>query len=148
MRPARITTAPLAALLAASTLAAPASALPIDSPADPARADSAYALPRDFHTANVPGNDEGRGPNATYALPRGFRPADVTDAIEGRGTFTAPDVTVINVPQLARPAHGGLDWADAGIGAGGATGLLAITLAGALIVRRRQMDARARAVVS
>ena len=148
MRPTRITIAPLTALLAAATVATPATARPIDSPADPARSDSTYTLPREFHTADAPGNDEGRGPDATYKLPRGFQTADVGDAAEGRGTFTAPDVTVIKVPQPARSAHASVDWADAGIGAGGATGLLAIAVAGAITVRRRQVGARARAAVS
>jgi hypothetical protein len=115
MRPTRTTIAPLAALLAAATLATPAAARPIDS---------------------------------TYELPRDFRTADVREAFEGRGPFNAPDVTVVKVPQPAPIPDGGVDWADAAIGAGGATGLLAITLAGALTLRRRQVGARARAAVS
>jgi hypothetical protein len=142
----RTTIAPLAALLAAGTLATPAIARPIDSPADPARSDSTYEPPLGFYT--VPGYDERHGTHATYELPLGFRTADVTDAADGRGTFTAPEVTVIKVPQPARSPELGVDWADAAIGAGGATALLAITLAGEVTVRRRQVGARARAAVS
>lgn len=148
MRPASTTIAPLVALLAAATVATPATARPIDSPADRARSDSTYALPRHFHPADVPGNAKRRGTHSAYKLPPDFQTADATDAAKGRGTFTAPDVTVIKLPQSARSAQGAIDWTAAGIGAGGATGLLAITLAGALTVRRRQVGTRARAALS
>jgi hypothetical protein len=85
--------------------------------------------------------------HSTYELPPDFRTADVREAAEGRGTFNAPGVTVVEVPQPAPSPDGGVDWADAAIGAGGATGLLAITLAGALTVRRRQLGARSRAAL-
>jgi hypothetical protein len=42
----------------------------------------------------------------------------------------------------------GVDWADAAIGAGTATGLLAISLAGAMTFRRRRNGARAQAAIS
>lgn len=125
MRPSRSAiTVPLAAVLAAATLAAPATARPIDAPAPPAR------------------------PQATYELPRDFVPADARDAAARRGTFTAPDVTVIKVPQPVSVPEQGVDWADAAIGAGGATGLLAITLASAITLRRRQSGTRARPAIS
>jgi hypothetical protein len=119
MRPTRTTIAvPLAVVLAAATLAAPATARPIDAPAPPAR------------------------PQATYELPRDFLPADVRDAAARRGTSNAPEVTVIKVPQPAPAPDQGVDWAYAAIGAGGATGLLAITLAAAMGLRRRHAAAR------
>jgi hypothetical protein len=124
MRPTRTTIVPLAAVLAAGLLTTPAIAHPIDSTA--ARP---YA-----HSETAPLQD--------------LRSPDAIDAEAGRGTFNAPDVTVIKVPQPARSPHGGVDWADAAIGAGGATGLLAISLAGAMALRRRQGGARARAAVS
>jgi hypothetical protein len=49
----------------------------------------------------------------------------------------ASDLTVIKVPQSA-PSPDGVDWADAAIGAAAATGLLAISFAGATTRRRRQ----------
>jgi hypothetical protein len=123
MRPTRTTLAPLAAVLAAATLAAPATARPIDATTQPARTDPAYALPRDFVTA------------------------DVRDADEGRGTYNAPPVIVVKVPQPAPARHDGVDWAHTAIGAGGATGLLAISLAGAITLRRRESSPHTRAAI-
>jgi len=138
MRPTHTTIAPLAALLAAATLATPATA----------RTYSTYELPPDFRTADVRAAADGRGGHASYELPRNFRTADARDATDGRGTFNAPAVTVVEVPQPAPAPESGVDWTDAAIGAGGATGMLAITLAGAITLRRRQLGARARAAVS
>jgi hypothetical protein len=73
---------------------------------------------------------------------------DTIDAASGRSTFAAPMVTVIKVPQRVSVPEQGVDWADAAIGAGGATGLLAIALAGAITLRRRQSGERAAAAVS
>jgi hypothetical protein len=123
MRPTRPSLAPLAAVLAAATLATPATARPIDSAAQRARTHSTYQLPRDFRTA------------------------DVRDAAEDHGTFNAPDVTVIKVPQRGPSPRGGVDWTDAAIGAGGATGLLALSLAGAITLRRRQSSPHTRAAI-
>jgi hypothetical protein len=123
MRPTRSTIAPLAAVLAAGALATPATARPIDPTPQPARTNPTYQLPRDFTTA------------------------DVRDAAAGRGTFNAPDVTVIRVPESAPSAHAGVDWADAAIGAAGATGLLAISLAGVVTLRRRQIRPRSTAAI-
>jgi hypothetical protein len=119
MRPTRTTIAPLAAVLAAATLATPATARPIDSPGHPSE-----SRPR-----------------------QDLRSPDARDAAAGRGTFNAPDVTVIKLPQSAPSPRGGVDWADAAIGAGGATGLLAISLAGAMTLRRRHSDPRSRTAI-
>ena len=62
-----------------------------------------------------------------------LRSADARDAAEGRGTFKAPEVTVVKVTE-ASPASGGLDWGDAGIGAGGLLALILLGLGGALAV--------------
>jgi hypothetical protein len=148
MRPTHTSIASLAALLAAATLATPASARPIESPAQPARTDPAYKLPGDFRTADVGVAGKGRGAHSAYELPRDFRTADVREAAKGRGTFNAPAVTVVKVAEPAPSPVGGLDWADAAVGAAGAAGLLTITLAGAMTMRRRQQGARARAAVS
>jgi hypothetical protein len=116
MRPTRTIIAPLAAVLAAATLAAPAGARPIDPPAQPSD-----PAPRTWQNLSSP---------------------DAQDAAAGRGTFNAPDVIVLKVPQPAPLPHDGVDWADAAIGAGGTTGLLAISLAAALALRRRHAGAR------
>jgi hypothetical protein len=122
MRPTRTTIAPLAAVLAAATLATSAPARPIHSPGHPSE-----PATRTWRNLSSP---------------------DAQDAAAGRGTFNAPDVTVIEVPRSAPAPRCGVDWADAAIGAGGATGLLAISLAGAVTLRRRQSSARARAALS
>lgn len=72
-----------------------------------------------------------------------FRSADARDAAEGRGTFNSPDVTVVRVAQPSTSPSDGLDWGDAGIGAGGLLGLILLGTGGALlVVHRRQGDRR------
>jgi hypothetical protein len=76
---------------------------------------------------------------ATTAAPsQDLRAPDTRDAALDRGTFSAPDVTVV---KLAPPApvavNAGIDWRDAGLGAG----LLAMTvlaLAGATAILHRR----------
>jgi hypothetical protein len=72
-----------------------------------------------------------------------LRSGDARDAAEGRGTFNAPEVTVVKVTEAA-PAHGGLDWGDAGIGAGGLLGLMLLGLGGALAVVHHRQRGHAR----
>ena len=68
-----------------------------------------------------------------------LRSPDTRDLAEGRGTFSAPDVTVVKVADPAPPS-GGIDWGDAGIGAGGMLGLilLALGIILAVVHRRRK----------
>jgi hypothetical protein len=69
-----------------------------------------------------------------------LRSPDSRDAADGRGTFNAPKVTVVEVPAPAD--DGGLDWGDAGIGAGGALIAIALAFGGtAVVVRRRHQAA-------
>jgi hypothetical protein len=76
------------------------------------------------------------------------RSPDARDAAEGRGTFNAPEVTVVKLTQPA-PASSGLDWGDAGIGAGAVVGLMLIALGGSLaIVHRRQVARRTHQTVT
>jgi hypothetical protein len=79
---------------------------------------------------------------ATHAeTKQDLRSPDTRDASEGRGTYTAPNVTVVKVPEPV-PAEGGIDWADAGIGAGGLLGLTLLGLGGSLaVVHRRKAHA-------
>jgi hypothetical protein len=73
-----------------------------------------------------------------------LRSSDARDAADGRGTFSAPDVTVVKIARpAAAPASGGLDWGDAGIGAGAVLGLLLVALGGVLgVIHRRQVAQR------
>jgi hypothetical protein len=66
-----------------------------------------------------------------------LRSPDTRDAAAGRGTFSAPHVTVIKVPQ-STPSPGGMDWGDAGIGAGALLALIALGVGGSIAVVRRR----------
>jgi hypothetical protein len=66
------------------------------------------------------------------------RSPDARDAAEGRGAFNAPEVTVVKLPQPAPSTDAGIDWGDAGIGAGTLLGVIALGLAGAATVMRRR----------
>jgi hypothetical protein len=66
-------------------------------------------------------------------VPQDRRSPDTIDAAAGRDTA---DVVFVKVPQAA-PADG-LDWADAGIGAGGLLGLGLVALGGTLVVVRHR----------
>jgi hypothetical protein len=72
-----------------------------------------------------------------------LRSPDTRDYAAGRGTFSAPEVTVVRVPETApsTPAAG-LDWGDALIGAGFAVALGLIGVGGAMIVTRRTPASR------
>jgi hypothetical protein len=74
---------------------------------------------------------------------RDLRSPDTRDAAAGRGTFSAPQVTVIRVPQPA-PSAGGIDWGDAGIGAGAAIGLTLLALGSTLAIAHRRHTSPAR----
>ena len=118
MHPRRITrTAALGLTLAA--LAAP----------------TAGAVPADLRSPDA--RDAARTEEALTGVPRqDLRSPDARDLADGRGTFNAPEVTVVKVSEPA-PSAGGLDWADAGIGAGGMLGLVLIGAGGALLIMRR-----------
>jgi hypothetical protein len=105
---------------------------------------------------------------ATAAPPaQDLRSPDARDAAEGRTTrdFAAPIVQDLRSPDARDAAEGrstadmatpvveitradGFDWSDAAIGASGATGLFAISLAGAMTLRRRQTRPRSSTAVS
>lgn len=70
-----------------------------------------------------------------------FQSPDTRDAAEGRGTFNAPDVTVVRVAEPSTSPSDGLDWGDAGIGAGGLLGLILLGTGGALLVVHRRNGA-------
>jgi hypothetical protein len=79
-------------------------------------------------------------PSAIVSSPaQDLRSPDARDAAAGRGTFNSPEVTVVKVPEPspAPSSGGGLDWGDAGIGAGGLLGLILLGLGGTLAVMHR-----------
>jgi hypothetical protein len=111
-------TAPIAAVLVFGALAAPAGAVPADLRSPDA------ANPPEFRTTYEP-------------APAGdVRSPDVVDAGQGRTPSTVP-APVVQITGSSRPD--GFDWADAGIGAAGALGLIAISVGGTMTLRRRPM---------
>jgi len=130
-RATRLTTL---ALVAGSLVAAPA---------------AATAYPADMHASTAIAAAEGqdlRSADARDAALRAeqgntqdLRSPDTVDAAAGRGTFSAPDVVVVKVkdPQ-PQPVADGLDWGDAGIGAGVIAGLGLLALGGSLVAMQRR----------
>jgi hypothetical protein len=83
--------------------------------------------------------------NADQVAPAAIEQQDLRspDAIDaGAGRDPSPDVVYVEVPSPA-PAEG-LDWADAGIGAGGLLGLGLIALGGTLVVVRHRHETSVR----
>jgi hypothetical protein len=72
-----------------------------------------------------------------------LRSPDARDAAAGRGTFNATEVTVVRLPQAAPAQDGGIDWSDAGIGAGALLTVILLATAGAFAVMRHRRGARA-----
>lgn len=94
----------------------------------------AAAAPQDhISSANPPVTADELGETQNLQSP------DARDAAEGRGTWNAPDVTVVRVAEPSTsPSADGLDWGDAGIGAGGLLGLILLGTGGALLVVHRR----------
>ena len=67
-----------------------------------------------------------------------LRSPDTRDAAIGRGTWSVPDVTVVKLREPAPAAERGIDWGDAGIGAGTVFGVIAVGLLGAMAVVHRR----------
>ena len=102
---------------------------------------AALAAPGTAAAAQDLRSPDARGAGVASA-PRGtdLRTPDAQDASKGRGTFNAPDVMVVKLRAPAPApvaAADGMDWADAGIGAGILLGLGALAFGGALAVTRR-----------
>jgi hypothetical protein len=72
-----------------------------------------------------------------------LRSADARDAADGRGTFSAPEVAVVKLTQPSPPS-GGLDWGDAGIGAGGMLALTLLASGATLAIARRRQSVEGR----
>ena len=71
-----------------------------------------------------------------------LRSPDTRDAAEGRGSFNSPDVTVVKVTEPS-PTGGGIDWADAGLGAGGLLGLILLAVGSTFAVLHRRQGGTA-----
>jgi len=68
--------------------------------------------------------------------PTDLRTPDTRDAAQGRGAAQAPTVMVVRMPQSVH--SDGLDWGDAGIGAGGVIALIALGSGAAMVLRRHR----------
>ena len=106
-------------------------------------ASTASAAPaQDLRSADA--RDAARSGTTLQGRPhQDLRSSDTRDFAAGRGTFSAPEVTVVKVTDPA-PSAGGLQWGDAGIGAGGMLGLLLLGLGISLAVAHRRHGATAR----
>jgi hypothetical protein len=85
---------------------------------------------------------------AAGAQGQDLRSPDSRDAAEGRGTFNSPDVTVVRLPAQPAPAAEGVDWLDAGVGAGGAVVVILLSAGGAYAVAHRRRGPGSRAVAA
>jgi hypothetical protein len=74
-----------------------------------------------------------------FDAPQSLVSPDAQDAASGRGTFSAPDVTVVKVPAVATDSGSdrGIQWTDAGVGAGGMLGILLLAGGTAALVAHR-----------
>ncbi len=72
------------------------------------------------------------------------RNPDTVDAAAGRGPASIPEVMVVKVPAPAPAASsaGGMDWTDAGIGAGGMLAMLVVAGGGAIAVAHHRRGLR------
>jgi hypothetical protein len=128
------------AALAAST----ASANPVDlrsQAGTSSLAGTTSSAPRqDLRSADA--RDAARSADARQGQPhQDLRSPDTRDRrAEGRGTFSAPEITVVKVTQPVPPSAG-IDWSDAGIGAGGMLALVLLALASILAVVHRRHSA-------
>ena len=116
-----LTTISVAALLAAG--AGSASAHPADMPSP--GSDAALRAQADVPTAR---SDAAQHAQAMHTL--GLHSRNVTGVATSTKPAPSPIVRVTRVDQ-------GFDWADAGIGAGVATGLLLLSAAGIAAIRRQ-----------
>ena len=130
----------VAVALALCAVAAPAAAArPIDAP-------PGATLPHDFQTADMRDTVVPRGlyepmrPEDQPQPPQDLRNPDTVDFANGRGSYNAPEVVVVDLPKPASApvSAGGIDWADAGLGAGSLLGITLIGLGGALFIVHRR----------
>ena len=116
------------------TLAAIAAPVAAAGPGYPSRDAHEATLQQDLRN---PDRREGAVPGQDLRSP------DSRDAADGRGTFNSPEVAVIRVRQPAAAAapEQGMDWGDAGIGAGTLTLVLLGCVGAFAVVHRRRAGA-------
>ena len=139
----RLTRSAALGLALAALAASTASAKPVDlrsQAGTSSLAGTTSAAPRqDLRSADA--RDAARSADARQGQPhQDLRSPDTRDQAEGRDTFSAPEVTVVKVTEPAPPSAG-LDWGDAGIGAGGMLGLTLLALGSILAVVHRRHSA-------
>lgn len=132
----RLTRSAALGLTLAALAAQTAAAKPADMPT--AGNDSTVA----GTTAPSPRQDL-RSPDNRVAVPavqasQDLRSPDSRDASAGRGTFNAPEVAVIRMSEPSPARAGGIDWGDAGIGAGGVVAAILLGLGSAFAVVHRR----------
>jgi hypothetical protein len=133
----RLTRTAAVALAIAAAAAPAAAARPVDGPAD-------WKLPQGFQTADTRDAVTPRGlyepmrPEGQPQPPQDLRHPDTVDFANGRGTYNSPEVVVVEAAPVVEPTADGLDWADAGIGAGSVFAMTLIGLGGALFVVHRR----------
>ena len=105
-------------------------------------APTAGAAPVDLRSPDA--QDAAKAAAIQQGQPRqDLRTPDARDQAAGRGTFSAPEVTVVKVAEPAPAAtDGGVDWTDAGLGAGGMLGLVLVGLASVLAVVHHRKSTR------
>jgi hypothetical protein len=124
--------------LAVLAIVAGAIAAPAASAGLPPEHASAAQAAADAHTKQDFRNPDNRS-QSPVAGKQDLRSPDTVDAAAGRGTFSAPDVVVVKVDDpTAQPVADGLDWGDAGIGAGVIAGLSLLTLGAGLVLTQRR----------
>jgi hypothetical protein len=79
---------------------------------------------------------------------QGFLAPDARDNAEGRGADNAPEVVVVKVREPEAASAAGIDWTDAGIGAGALLALCLIGTGGALVLVHRKQAAPAAGISS
>jgi len=104
-------------------------------------APAAGARPADFRSPDA--RDAAEAAVIREQQPRqDLRTPDARDGAAGRGTFSAPEVTVVRIAEPVPAAGEGLDWTDAGLGAGGMLALVGVALASVAAVVHRRKDPR------
>jgi hypothetical protein len=124
------------ALALGAVAASAAAARPIDLP----------SLPRDVQNADTRDTPAHSGfyrpmrPENQPQPPRDLRNPDTVDFANGRGPDKSPAVVVVDLPKPAGApvSAGGIDWADAGLGAGSVLGVALLGLGGALFIVHRR----------
>jgi hypothetical protein len=96
--------------------------------------------------AGAVASDDLRSPDARHpfvapaAATPDLRSPDARDAAQGRGAAGSPRVLVARMPEY-QSSGDGMDWGDAGIGAGGVVAVLVLTAGGNLALQRRRQVA-------